>query len=97
MYKQKENLERKIAREKIIQSRLLHLPEVSAQILVVVKEQGRVAINDLYSLIKANPNTIKAHVQRMVKGNLLMQHGKGKATWYTLGSTHLFAESSDEK
>lgn len=90
--KQKECLERKILREKLIQEELLQLSAISAQILVLVKEHGRISINELTVLIDANANTIKAHVQKMVKNNLLLKHGKGRATWYTVGLFQPFTD-----
>lgn len=77
--KQKEQLEKKIERERIV---LGTLPELSVQILELAKEHGRIKIGQIVELTGANRNTVKKQLQALVNANHLNQKGIGKGTWY---------------
>ena len=62
---------------------MLNLPELSGQILSVVKEHGRATISDIEAITRANRNTIKVRLRELVTDGLLAKHGKAKGTWYT--------------
>jgi len=79
LQQQKRRLEKKIEREKII---IGALPELSVQILELVKEHGRLTISEIVTVTSANRNTVKKHLQSLVAANHLAQHGTGKGTWY---------------
>lgn len=79
LQKQKANLEKKIERERIV---MATLPELSVQILELVKEHGRVTLSQIVSITGANRNTVKKHLQTLVSAKHLAQHGTGKGTWY---------------
>ena len=72
-------LEKKIERERIMVDTL---PELSIQILELAKDQGKITISQIVKTTGANRNTIKKHLQSLVSGNKLAQHGTGKGTWY---------------
>ncbi len=76
---QKDNLTKKIKWEKI----MLNLPELSEQILSIVKEHGRATISDIGAITRANRNTIKVRLRELVTDGFLEKHGKAKGTWYT--------------
>jgi len=78
---QKQRLELKIEREKILAS---DLPELSLKILEIAKSRERITINEIVILTNANRNTIKKHLETLVKMNHLQKHGLRKGTWYTL-------------
>jgi Fic family protein len=78
MVKQKQELEKKLKREGLLEK----LPEVSAQILAYVRDQGRATIGDIVTVTKQNRNTVKAHLRSLVETGKLIQRGKGKGTWY---------------
>ena len=80
LQKQKQRLEKKIAREKIV---IDTLPELSVQILELAKEHGKLTNSQIVSMTGANRNTIKKHLQSLVLANHLTQHGEGKGTWYS--------------
>jgi predicted HTH transcriptional regulator len=80
MKKQAQALERKLHRERD----LLTLPKLSRDILIAVREYGRVSVRDVQRLTGANRNTIKVHLKRLVQLRRLVQAGKGKGTWYRL-------------
>lgn len=58
------------------------LPELSVQILELVKEHGRITVSQIVSFTGANRNTVKKHLQTLVSANHLAQHGTGKGSWY---------------
>lgn len=78
---QKDRLERKIERERIV---LGTLPRLSVQILEIAREHGPIRISQIVEMTGANRNTIKKHLQSLVSANHLRQHGTGKGTWYEL-------------
>jgi len=77
--KQKERLQKKIERERIMVD---SLPQLSLEILELAKAHGRLKIAQIVKLTSANRNTIKKHIQTLVSANHLTQHGTGKGTWY---------------
>lgn len=81
LVKQKQHLEIKIERES---RAVTTLSELSAQILAYVRDQGRVSTRDMVREIGANPNTLKATFSSLVNKKLLMRHGGGRSTWYSL-------------
>ena len=81
--KQKDNLAAKIEREKILAQ---SLPELSVQILRLLREHERLMISEIVRLTGANRNTIKARLRKLVESGHLAQHGQARTTWYTLGT-----------
>lgn len=81
LQKQKRRLEQKISRESVMS---LCLPELSVQIMQLIADHTRLSIGELEVLTKANRNTIKKHVQDLTTNALLLRHGKGRSTWYTV-------------
>ncbi len=77
--KQKQRLETKIEREQILMDRL---PELSVNILELATGHGRLSVSQIVELTGANRNTVKKHLQALVAKRHLVQHGKGKGTWY---------------
>lgn len=76
---QQQRLESKVEKEKLI---LGNLPELSLTILTITKSRGRTTISDLVTITNANRNTIKKHLENLVKLNLLNKQGVKKSTWY---------------
>jgi Fic family protein len=79
---QKNRLEAKIAQERIMIERL---PELAVQILELAKSHGRITNSQVVDITGANRNTVKKHLQMLVSARHLVQHGSGKATWYSRG------------
>jgi len=79
---QKQKLEVKVEREKIL---LSQLPALSLKILELVKSRGRATISEIVVLTNANRNTIKKHLENLVVTKQLAKHGTGKGTWYAFG------------
>jgi len=78
---QKNHLEQKISREKLIG---LHVTLLTAQILSLLNQHGRLTISKLVNMTAANRNTLKKHLIHMVQSGHSAKHGKGRGTWYTL-------------
>lgn len=79
--KQKEKLERKLKRERLI---IGDLPKLSVDILEIAREHGRVTISDAVKTTGESRNTIKGHVTALRENGLIEQHGAGRGTWYSL-------------
>lgn len=81
LQRQKQRLERKIERERLI---LGDLPELSVAILELAREHGRVTIAEIAQASGANRNTVKYHVKSLTSAGHLQRHGAGRGTWYAL-------------
>lgn len=79
LQQQKKKLEAKIKRERIMVDTL---PDLSVQILELVKQHGKVSVSQIVKATEANRNTIKKHLQSLVASQHLLQMGKGRGTWY---------------
>ena len=79
--KHKDRLERIIERERLI---LGDLPELSAQILEISREHGRVTVASAAKATGSSRNTVKDHIRALAKNGHLERHGAGRGTWYSL-------------
>ena len=77
--KQKDDLEAKIERGRKAQ----HLPELSEKICTLASDHGRITVAFISGELKANRNTIKKHLQYLVKIGRLVKHGKGRGSYYS--------------
>jgi Fic family protein len=77
--KQKDDLKAKIEREKKAQ----RLPELSEKICTLARERGRITVAFVSGELRANRNTIKKHLQYLVKIGRLVKHGKGRGSYYS--------------
>lgn len=77
----KRHLELKIEEElQVISS----LPELSVQLVERVRVAGRITMADAVRLTGASRNTIKGHFKSLVQSGILVRHGAGRGTWYSL-------------
>lgn len=81
LQQQKRKLETKVEREKKI---LGQLPELSLRIYELAKERGQIKVEDIMRATDAARGTIKDHLGLLIKNGYLVQHGKGKGTWYAV-------------
>lgn len=79
--RQKDNLEVKIKRERLL---LTQLPDMSQTILDVIRENGRTTISELVTITKYNRNTLRKHLESLVRKNQIQKNGLGKGTWYNM-------------
>ena len=80
LIKQIKELEDKIQREEV----LTPMPAISQQILELAEQHGKVSVLFISQTLKANRNTVKKHLQNLVKRERIKKHGKGRGTFYTI-------------
>jgi Fic family protein len=81
---QKDGLAARLERERIAQASEADLPELSLAVLQALREKGRLTIAQLASITGANRNTLKVRLRELVADGRVRQHGKARATWYSL-------------
>jgi Fic family protein len=79
--RQKDNLEGKIKRERLL---LTQLPNMSQTILDIIRDNGRITIGELVTMTQYNRNTVGKHLESLVRKNQIQKNGVGKGTWYNL-------------
>ncbi len=82
--KQKNNLAQRLDSEQITSDDDAELPEVSVQILALLRSHDRRNIAQITEATGANRNTIKLRLRELVSAGKIRRHGKARATWYTL-------------
>ena len=60
------------------------MPDLSRQVLKALRGQERLTILQLASITGANRNTLKVRMRELVKTGRVRQHGKARATWYSI-------------
>jgi Fic family protein len=81
LQQQMRRLATTVEREKVI---LSDLPELSLRIIDHARDHGRVGIGEIIKLTNASRNTLKQQFRHLVEKGLLVKHGGGRTTWYTL-------------
>lgn len=81
MRKQKDNLLRKVERERQF---LQAMPKLDAEILQLVRENGRTTTPEVVMATQATRANVRKRLAALVSSNLLQQHGRSTGTWYTL-------------
>ena len=82
LHTQKTRLEAKIEREGLIEGAL---PELSIQILEMVRERGRIKSAEIVAVTGQARSTVRNRLNELVDRGLLDRHGQGPATWYAAG------------
>jgi Fic family protein len=75
---QMAHLEHKIEREHLVAP----LPPLSEKLLEIVRDRGRISVQLAVNQTGANRNTVKDHLQRLVKAGHIVRHGRGRGTYY---------------
>jgi len=78
---QKQILENKITRERII---LGDLPILSVKILEITREHGRITVSNIVKTTDTNRHTVKDQIKSLHRNGFLEKHGAGRGTWYSL-------------
>ncbi|GJL94922.1 MAG: cell division protein Fic [Hyphococcus sp.] len=81
--KQKDNLARRLENESASASDENDLPELSVQVLALLREHKRQTIAQLADATGANRNTLKVRLRELVDAGIIKRHGKARATWYS--------------
>jgi predicted HTH transcriptional regulator len=76
-----KRLSEKVESEKLLTQ---HLPKLSAELLALAREQGRITTQLAEQKTGANRATIRSHLIKLVKDGRLVQHGAGRGTWYVV-------------
>lgn len=82
--KQKDGLAARLDRERVASSREADLPELSIRVLEALRAKERLTIAQLAVITGANRNTLKVRLRELVAAGRVQQHGKARATWYSL-------------
>ncbi|MCL2635966.1 MAG: Fic family protein, partial [Betaproteobacteria bacterium] len=82
--RQKDGLALRLERERSAQDSESDLPELSLQILKALRTTERLTIAQLIEITGANRNTLKVRLRELVADGRVRQHGKARATWYSL-------------
>jgi Fic family protein len=82
--KQKDALAARLAHEHSAEGNDAELPDLAVKILQTLRSQGRATIAQLEAMTSANRNTLKVRVRDLVAAGRIRQHGKARATWYSL-------------
>ena len=81
LQKQMHRLRQKVERERLMMGAL---PELSAQLIDLVRDQGRLTIGDAAKLTGISRNTLKQHLRVLVNDQHLSLNGAGRGAWYSL-------------
>ena len=77
--KQKDELAIKIERER----KFHRIPELSEKICRLANEHNRITVAFIANELQANRNTVKKHLQNLVRSGRLMKYGKGRGSYYS--------------
>ncbi len=78
LVKQKNTLLRKLEKEKA----LVSLPKLSEQIMISLKEHGKLSLSEIVKMTEANRNTVKSHLFKLIENKQIQKEGTGKGTVY---------------
>lgn len=79
--KQKDNLEKKVKAEKILQE---NFHELHLEILKILKNHNRLAVSEIQRLSDANRNTLKVKLRELVEMKKIKTFGKGRGVVYEI-------------
>jgi Fic family protein len=79
--RQMQILRAKVEQEKML---LMNLPDLSIQILNVLKDRGRITIGEAVVITGANRNTLKLHFKHLLEKGFIELHGRGRGAGYRL-------------
>ncbi len=79
--KQKDNLEKKVKAEKILQE---NFHELHLEILKILKNHNRLAVSEIQRLSGANRNTLKVKLRELVEMKKIKTFGKGRGVVYEI-------------
>jgi len=82
--KQKSILEERVESEKVAQTSTEELHPLSEEILQLFESERRLTVSTIVERTDANRNTVKVRIRELVKSGHIKQHGKARATWYSI-------------
>jgi Fic family protein len=78
LVEQKNVLQHRLERERMLAPQA----PLTAAILELVRERGRVTVRDVVAMHGANRNTVKLHLKQLVAAGQLVLHGRARGAWY---------------
>lgn len=82
--KQKDTLEDRIEQERVESADDSELPELSLEVIKLLREEGRRTAVQIAEATGANRNTLKVRLRELVESGRIKRFGKARATWYSL-------------
>lgn len=82
--KQKDGLAARLDRERAAQGGEEALPALAIHIIKSLRDRERLTIAELADITGANRNTLKVRLRELVASRRIRQHGRARATWYSL-------------
>lgn len=82
LQRQMERLRTRVERERLMVG---EMSELQAQLVELVREQGRLTIGGAATLTGVGRNTLKPHFRALVRDGRLALNGAGRGAWYSLG------------
>jgi Fic family protein len=79
--RQKDNLEKKVKAEKILQE---NFHELHLEILKILKNHNRLSVSEIQCLSGANRNTLKVKLRELVEMKKIKTFGKGRGVVYEI-------------
>lgn len=79
LQRQMQRLRTKVEREKLMMG---ELSEISAKLIKLATEHGRLSIGQAAKLTGVSRNTLKQHLRTLVRDGHLALHGQGRGAWY---------------
>jgi Fic family protein len=77
---QMRRLKTKVETEKLM---IAAMPELALRLYELARDQGRITVAEAERATGASRNTIKKHLQTLVRDRKLQPHGAGRGTWYS--------------
>lgn len=84
--KQKDGLAARLDRERAAQGGEETLPALALYIVKTLRDRERLTIAEIADMTGANRNTLKVRLRELVASGRIRQHGRARATWYSLAS-----------
>lgn len=82
--KQKDTLSARVEKERLESSDDSNLPDLSRQVIALLRKNERQTAAQIEQATGANRNTLKVRLRELVAAGLIQRHGKARATWYSL-------------
>lgn len=82
--KQKDTLATRIEKERAESADDSGLPELSLEVMNLLRKEGRRTAAQLAEATGANKNTLKVRLRELVESGRIKRFGKARATWYSL-------------
>lgn len=80
LVKEVRHLKRKVDNAQLLRT----MPDISMRMIELIRKHGAMSITEAAAILQLNKFTLRDHVKRLVKEQLLLRVGKGRTTKYAL-------------